>query len=82
MLLGFFFGTSVPDTERLTFKRDKRLEFPVDGAFSHVMDFKSQLQEFVQRDGKGSLEYKILNEKALSGIAEPGQGPDPDTVRR
>ncbi len=27
------------------------------------MDFKSQLQEFVQRDGKGSLEYKILNEK-------------------
>lgn len=34
-----------------------------DGAFSHVMDFKSQLQEFVQRDGKGSLEYKILNEK-------------------
>ena len=29
------------------------------------MDFKSQLQEFVQRDGKGSLEYKILNEKGL-----------------
>lgn len=34
-----------------------------DGAFSHVMDFKSQLQEYVQRDGKGSLEYKISNEK-------------------
>ncbi|PLR69720.1 MULTISPECIES: ribonuclease III [Bacillaceae] len=34
-----------------------------DGAFSHVMDFKSQLQEFVQRDSKGSLEYKILHEK-------------------
>lgn len=34
-----------------------------DGAFSHVMDFKSQLQEFVQRDSKGSLEYKILQEK-------------------
>lgn len=34
-----------------------------DGAFSHVMDFKSQLQEFVQRDGKGALEYKILQEK-------------------
>ncbi|WP_210363790.1 ribonuclease III [Bacillus sp. REN3] len=32
------------------------------GAFSHVMDFKSQLQEHVQRDGAGSLEYKILKE--------------------
>ncbi|KZZ82877.1 MULTISPECIES: ribonuclease III [Bacillaceae] len=34
-----------------------------EGAFSHVMDFKSQLQELVQRDGKGPLEYKILTEK-------------------
>ena len=33
------------------------------GAFSHVMDFKSQLQEYIQRDGVGSLEYKILEEK-------------------
>ncbi|CAM3415709.1 ribonuclease III [Cytobacillus oceanisediminis] len=33
------------------------------GAFSHVMDFKSQLQELVQRDGAGSIEYKILQEK-------------------
>ncbi|WP_062105104.1 ribonuclease III [Bacillus niameyensis] len=33
------------------------------GAFSHVMDFKSQLQEFVQRDGAGSLEYKIISEE-------------------
>ncbi len=32
------------------------------GAFSHVMDFKSQLQELVQRDGAGSLQYKILAE--------------------
>ncbi|VEF48435.1 ribonuclease III [Bacillus freudenreichii] len=32
------------------------------GAFSHVMDFKSQLQEVVQRDGAGTLEYQILNE--------------------
>jgi ribonuclease III len=32
------------------------------GAFSHVMDFKSQLQELVQRDGMGSIEYKILQE--------------------
>src|SRR3954471_5577391 len=33
------------------------------GAFSHVMDFKSQLQEVVQRDNSGILEYKILTEK-------------------
>jgi ribonuclease III len=33
------------------------------GAFSHVMDFKSQLQEVVQRDSSGILEYKILIEK-------------------
>ncbi|GIN91407.1 ribonuclease 3 [Siminovitchia terrae] len=32
------------------------------GAFSHVMDFKSQLQEVVQRDGSGTLEYQILKE--------------------
>ncbi|MFK2824966.1 ribonuclease III [Bacillus sp. B190/17] len=33
------------------------------GAFSHMMDYKSQLQEFVQRQTKGLLEYKILQEK-------------------
>lgn len=33
------------------------------GAFSHVMDFKSQLQELIQRDGTGMLEYRILQEK-------------------
>jgi len=33
------------------------------GAFSHVMDFKSQLQEYVQRDAHGSIEYRILLEK-------------------
>jgi ribonuclease III len=33
------------------------------GAFSHVMDFKSQLQELVQRDGAGAIEYKVLHEK-------------------
>ncbi|KIY21652.1 MULTISPECIES: ribonuclease III [Mesobacillus] len=32
------------------------------GAFSHVMDFKSQLQELVQRDATGSLDYKIMKE--------------------
>lgn len=34
-----------------------------EGAFSHVMDFKSRLQELIQRDGKGVLDYKILEEK-------------------
>jgi ribonuclease-3 len=33
------------------------------GAFSHVMDFKSQLQEIVQREGKGPLTYKIVDER-------------------
>lgn len=33
------------------------------GAFSHVMDYKSQLQEFIQRDGMGSVEYEIIEEK-------------------
>lgn len=33
------------------------------GAFSHVMDFKSQLQEHVQRDSSGVIEYKVLQEK-------------------
>lgn len=34
-----------------------------DGAFSHVMDYKSLLQEIVQRDGSGEIEYKILQER-------------------
>lgn len=33
------------------------------GAFSHVMDYKSKLQEIVQRDGVGTLEYEILREE-------------------
>ncbi len=33
------------------------------GAFSHVMDFKSQLQELVQRGGSGVIEYRVLHEK-------------------
>lgn len=34
-----------------------------EGAFSHVMDFKSQLQEIVQRKGQGFIEYIIVQEK-------------------
>lgn len=33
------------------------------GVFAHVMDYKSQLQELIQRDGSGLIEYKILHEK-------------------
>ncbi|WP_110929387.1 ribonuclease III [Bacillus massiliglaciei] len=34
-----------------------------EGAFSHVMDFKSQLQELIQRSGNGQLQYKIQEER-------------------
>lgn len=34
-----------------------------EGAFSHVMDFKSLLQEEVQRDRNGTIEYEIVEEK-------------------
>ncbi|WP_075617528.1 ribonuclease III [Paenisporosarcina indica] len=33
------------------------------GAFSHVMDYKSQLQEIVQQMNNGSLQYEIVEEK-------------------
>ncbi|WP_143242320.1 ribonuclease III [Bhargavaea cecembensis] len=33
------------------------------GAFSHVMDYKSQLQEIVQQDAGGNLQYRIVEEK-------------------
>ncbi|MFA8437535.1 ribonuclease III [Pueribacillus sp. YX66] len=33
------------------------------GAFSHTMDFKSQLQESVQSKDLGAIDYKIISEK-------------------
>ncbi|WP_033543710.1 ribonuclease III [Planococcus sp. CAU13] len=33
------------------------------GAFSHVMDYKSQLQEIVQQKNSGALSYEIIDEK-------------------
>lgn len=33
------------------------------GAFSHMMDFKSQLQEFIQRDNLGLIQYNIVQER-------------------
>ncbi|GAF19630.1 LOW QUALITY PROTEIN: ribonuclease III [Bacillus sp. JCM 19046] len=32
-------------------------------AFTHKMDFKSQLQEFVQRDNRGQIKYLIVQER-------------------
>ena len=34
-----------------------------DGAFSHVMDYKSRLQEIVQQTNSGNLNYEIIEEK-------------------
>jgi len=34
-----------------------------DGTFSHVMDYKSQLQETIQRRNLGELDYELLSEK-------------------
>lgn len=34
-----------------------------DGTFSHVMDYKSRLQEVVQRKNLGSLDYRVMTEK-------------------
>ncbi|MDW0115763.1 ribonuclease III [Sporosarcina thermotolerans] len=34
-----------------------------DGAFSHVMDYKSRLQEIVQQTNHGNLNYEIVEEK-------------------
>lgn len=33
------------------------------GAFSHVMDYKSQLQEVIQQKNNGALSYEIVEEK-------------------
>ncbi|WP_156289034.1 ribonuclease III [Oceanobacillus salinisoli] len=36
------------------------------GTFSHAMDYKSQLQEYVQQYRNGLIEYKIVDEKGPS----------------
>ena len=36
------------------------------GAFSHGMDYKSQLQELVQKDKNVTIEYQIIDEKGPS----------------
>ncbi|WP_210469432.1 ribonuclease III [Sporosarcina sp. 6E9] len=34
-----------------------------DGAFSHVMDYKSRLQEIIQQSNNGQLQYEVIEEK-------------------
>ncbi len=41
-----------------------------EGAFSHMMDFKSQLQEFIQRDGLGTIQYHIVQERGPAHARE------------
>ncbi|OIJ13197.1 ribonuclease III [Anaerobacillus alkalilacustris] len=41
-----------------------------EGAFSHMMDFKSQLQEFIQRDGLGAIQYQIVQERGPAHARE------------
>lgn len=43
----------------------ERVVYPkiADGTFSHVMDFKSQLQETVQRRNLGDVDYDVVMEK-------------------
>jgi len=40
------------------------------GAFSHAMDYKSQLQELIQQDKNRGVEYKIAQEKGPSHMKE------------
>ncbi len=40
------------------------------GTFSHMMDFKSQLQELIQRENQGQVEYRIVQEKGPAHARE------------
>lgn len=41
-----------------------------DGTFSHVMDYKSQLQETVQQGNLGELDYDVVMEKGPAHLRE------------
>ncbi|MFA9557426.1 ribonuclease III [Evansella sp. AB-rgal1] len=41
-----------------------------EGAFSDMMDYKSQLQELIQREGQGHIQYKIVQEKGPAHARE------------
>lgn len=40
------------------------------GDFSNITDYKSQLQEFIQRDNQGHIQYKIVQEKGPAHARE------------
>lgn len=40
------------------------------GAFSDMMDYKSQLQELIQREGQGHIQYRIVQEKGPAHARE------------
>lgn len=42
----------------------------IDGVFSHAMDYKSELQEYVQRDKRAKLYYEIVEERGPSHSKE------------
>ncbi|HLS60177.1 MAG TPA: ribonuclease III [Virgibacillus sp.] len=50
----------------LLFLEDHILPKISSGAFSHAMDYKSQLQEFVQQTQNVTIEYEIIEEKGPS----------------
>ncbi|WP_096440598.1 ribonuclease III [Alteribacter populi] len=41
-----------------------------EGAFSHMMDFKSQLQEYIQREDHGQVQYRIVQERGPAHCRE------------
>lgn len=50
----------------------KKFVFPniMTGAFSHAMDYKSELQELIQRDKNFKLDYNIIEERGPSHSKE------------
>jgi ribonuclease-3 len=52
--------------EVLSFLEKKVFSKIVAGAFSHAMDYKSQLQEFIQQGKDQTVEYVIIEEKGPS----------------
>lgn len=50
----------------------EKVVFPkvTDGAFSHVMDYKSRLQEIIQQTNTGQLHYEVIEEKGPAHAKE------------
>ena len=41
-----------------------------EGEYSHMIDYKSQLQELIQREGQGHIQYRIVQEKGPAHARE------------